>query len=231
MKKVVIGLIVAILLVGSIVGYKFLSKNKKNNNAAGEVNQTEEYYGKRGNISELDRIKFLSKNDEYLVGMIGLPVSNEAHSFTSDEMIRFALNIAVERYSTMLDTKKSTKNSPNSGYLIDEATVNLIAKEFFGVDSIQFDKAANEHYSISSKSFVFDENIEKTLYYYPVTQTVKEDGSIEITADAIFINDAQEKDVLEKAKFEGKYGSDNVDNTIKFIFNKDGGLTGYQYLQ
>ena len=41
---------------------------------------------------------------------------------------------------------------------------------------------------------VFDEEIEKTLYYYPVSmETNQENGNNEIVADAIFIADNVEK--------------------------------------
>ena len=60
---------------------------------------------------------------------------------------------------------------------------------------------------------------------------MKEEGeTVEITADAIFIADGQDQSVIENARYDGKYGKDNVDNTIKFIFNKSGKLVSYQYL-
>ena len=93
MKKVVIILVIAILVVAGFVGFNFY-KGKKKNNSTGEITQ-EVSYGKRGNITESERIKFLSKNDEYLVGMMGLVVSNDAKNFSNDDMIRFALNVAV----------------------------------------------------------------------------------------------------------------------------------------
>ena len=103
MKKVVIGLVVAILIVTSIVGILFLNtKGKKQNSENGQVAAGDEYYGNRGNISQVEKVKFLSKNDEYLVGMIGLPVSNEVTNFSNENMIQFALNIAVERYGRMV---------------------------------------------------------------------------------------------------------------------------------
>lgn len=227
MKKVVIGLVVAIVVIGIVLGYMFWKNTNKKEPVTGEVVEAEVYHGKRGNITETERIKFLSQNDEYLVGMMGLPVSNEVKTFTNDEMIRFALNIAVERYSTMLEQKKNKDGTYS--YLIEQETVDAITNEFFGIDSVSYDKDANVYYSKSNKAFVFNENIEKTLYYYPVTQENKEDGSVEITADAIFISDEQEKEAIEKAKYEGKYVPENVDSTIKFIFNSEGKLISYQY--
>ena len=58
----------------------------------------------------------------------------------------------------------------------------------------------------------------------------EESGNVEIIADAIFVTDNQDVSVIESAKYEGKYQKDNVDNTIKFVFNKEGKLVSYQYL-
>ena len=92
MKKVVIGLIIAILIVASVVGILFYNGKKKSEaQNASESANVEEYYGNRGNISQVEKVKFLSKNDEYLVGMIGLPVSNELKNFSDEEMMQIAL--------------------------------------------------------------------------------------------------------------------------------------------
>ena len=58
----------------------------------------------------------------------------------------------------------------------------------------------------------------------------EESGNVEIIADAIFVTDSEDISVIESAKYEGKYQKDNVDNTIKFVFNKEGKLVSYQYL-
>lgn len=228
MKKVVITLIVAILIVGIIVGTLFFRGSKKNNGGStNQANSEGQYYGNRGNISQTERIRFLSKNDEYLVGMMGLPISAEITAFSNDNMIRFALNVAVQRYSDMLQEKTAGRKT---GYFIDTAVVNKITDEFFGIQEVEFDKQQNEYYSNSLKGFLFDEEIEKTLYYYPVSmETNQENGNNEIVADAIFIADNVEKNAIEAAKYEGKYNQDNVDNTIKFIFNNEGKLISYQY--
>lgn len=229
MKKVVIGIIIAILVVAGIICCMTLKNNKsnkKNNQSIGEVTNTQEYYGRRGNITESERIKFLSKNDEYLVGMIGLPVSNELRDFSTDDIIRFCLNIAVQRYSNMLTTRK-TKNGTTS-YIISEDVVNSISTEFFGNSYLEFDRRKNEYYSTPNKAFLFGESIEKTLYYYPVTQEKKDNGTTEIVADAIIVSD-DDVESFEKAKYEGKYDKENVDSTIKFVFNDSGKLVSYQY--
>ncbi len=228
MKKVVIGLVVAILIVTSIVGILFLNtKGKKQNSENGQVAAGDEYYGNRGNISQVEKVKFLSKNDEYLVGMIGLPVSNEVTNFSNENMIQFALNIAVERYGSMLTEKKNKDGS--KAYLVSKEVVNEITNEYFGVNEVPFDEKSNAYYSKANKAFLYGENIEKTLYYYPVDMKEEAD-TVEITADAIFVSDDQEQSMIENAKYDGKYGQDNVDNTIKFIFNKSGKLVSYQYL-
>lgn len=228
MKKVVIILIVAILIVGIIVGTLFFRGSKKNNvGSTNQSNSEEQYYGNRGNISQVERIKFLSQNDEYLVGMMGLPVSLDVTTFSNDDMIRFALNVAVERYSDMLQEKTVNRTT---GYFIDTSIVNKITNEFFGIAEVEFDKQQNEYYSRTLKGFLFDEEIQKTLYYYPVSmEKNSETDNTEITADAIFISDDQEKSIIENAKYEGKYNQESVDNTIKFIFNNEGKLISYQY--
>ncbi len=225
MKKIIIVLVVIILGLGGFIGFKLATKKGNNNENVGEVAQ-EESYGKRGNISEEERVKFLMKNDDYLVGMMSLPASAEVKNFTHNEMINFALNVAVERYSTILT--KSKKDS--SSYVIGVETVNSILNEFFGLSTTVIDPAQNEYYSKSTKTFVYNQANEKTLYYYPVSLENKEGGIKEITVDAIYINDENKASNLDKAKFEGKYGQNNVDNTIKFIFNENGYLTSYQYL-
>ena len=96
-KKIIVGIIVLIVIVALVVTCIFFKKDKDKMVIMKNNIDTTQYYGKRGNITELQRIKFLSKNDEYLVGMMGLPVSNEVKVFSNDEMIRFALNIIVER--------------------------------------------------------------------------------------------------------------------------------------
>lgn len=227
MKKVVIGLVIAILIVASIVGILFLNTKGKKNSGDGQVATTEEYYGNRGNISQVEKIKFLSKNDEYLIGMIGLPVSNEVTNFSNDNMIQFALNIAVDKYGSMLTEKKNKDGS--KAYVVPTDMVNEITNEYFGIAEVPFNDTTNTYYSKANKAFLYGENIEKTLYYYPVD--MKEEGeTVEITADAIFIADGQDQSVIENARYDGKYGKDNVDNTIKFIFNKSGKLVSYQYL-
>ena len=221
MKKVIIVLIVAILIVGGIIGFNLKKKSKKDTSQSQTQSQQQPSYGRRGNISENQRIKFISKNDEYLIGMMGLSVSNEVKKFSNDDMIR----VAVERYATMLDTTRNGK------FIINTQTVNSITEEYFGKKKVSFDKNKNKFYSLSNKAFVFDTDIEKTLYYYPVSQEKKDDGTTEITADAIFINDETDTEKLDKAKYEGAYEAENVDNTIKFIFNEKGYLTSYQYLK
>lgn len=230
MKKVVIGLIIAILIVASVVGILFYNGKKKSEaQNASESANVEEYYGNRGNISQVEKVKFLSKNDEYLVGMIGLPVSNELKNFSDEEMIQFALNIAVERYSTVLTQKKD--KAGKESYLVSKDMVNNIIKEYFGLQTGSVDESNSSYYSKANKDFLYGENISKTLYYYPVDMSKDEEsGNVEIIADAIFVTDSEDISVIESAKYEGKYQKDNVDNTIKFVFNKEGKLVSYQYL-
>ena len=59
--------------------------------------------------------------------MMGLPISKEITAFSNDNMIRFALNVAVQRYSDMLQEKTAGRKT---GYFIDTAVVNKITDEF-----------------------------------------------------------------------------------------------------
>ena len=226
-KKIIVGIIVLIVIVALVVTCIFFKKDKDKMVIMKNNIDTTQYYGKRGNITELQRIKFLSKNDEYLVGMMGLPVSNEVKVFSNDDMIRFALNIIVERYSGMLTTRKNKKGV--SEYVIKKETIDDIINEFFGIAGNSIDGSKNEYYSSSNKAFLFNENLEKTLYYYPVTQESKENGNFEITADAILVSSG-DRNEIEQAKYEGKYSQDRVEYTIKFVFNESGCLVSYQYL-
>ncbi len=227
MKKLVIVLIIAILIVASVVGVSFYNgkKKEKNTNGNNQIVQTEQYYGNRGNISQAEKIKFLSKDDEYLIGMMGLPVSNNVTEFSNENMIKFALNIAVERYSNIL-TEKKDKNGVS--YLVPKEVINAITDEYFDIKEVTFDVNNSEYYSKANKAFLYGINIEKTLYYYPVDMQTNGDNK-EIIVDAIFVKDNQDDSEIESAKYEGKYQKEDVDNTVKFIFNKSGKLVSYQY--
>ncbi len=227
MKKIVIVLIIAILIVASVVGVSFYNgkKKEKNTNGNNQIAQTEQYYGNRGNISQAEKIKFLSKDDEYLIGMMGLPVSNNVTEFSNENMIKFALNIAVERYSNIL-TEKKDKNGVS--YLVPKEVINAITDEYFDIKEVTFDANNSEYYSKANKAFLYGINIEKTLYYYPVDMQTNGDNK-EIIVDAIFVKDNQNDSEIESAKYEGKYQKEDVDNTVKFIFNKSGKLVSYQY--
>ena len=231
MKKIVTILIAIILIISGIIVFLFWhnGKSKKNLNQV-QLANAEVKYGNRGKISQVEKVKFLSKNDEYLVGMIGLPVKNELTNFSNDDMIRFALNIAVERYKDYSNilVKKINKDGLNS-YLVQEKIVFDIIEEYFGIKEVSYDPNTNEYYSKSNKAFLLEENVQKSLYYYPVECTEFDDGRKELVADAIFIDDNKDESEIENAKYDGKYTKENVDNTIKFIFNNKGYLVSYQY--
>ena len=183
MKKVIVILsIIIVLLVGFIgfFGFKMSKSNIKINDVLkGKIEEVvvadeevHKSYGNRGNISQTEKVKFLSQNDEYLVGMIGLNKATEEKEFSNEDMIRFALNVAVYRYKNILDTKKTTAGG--TGYLIQTKMLNEITNEFFGNADVPFDQKTNPYYSRSNKAFLFGESIEKSLYYYPVSQEVLE---------------------------------------------------------
>lgn len=251
MKKVVVVLCVAILIVSGTVGFMYwraTKRNKKTENIiSNEIN-----YGNRGNISEAERVKFLSKNDEYLTGMIGIPVSTDLKLFSNNDMIRFALNVAVRRYSEML-VKKSNKDGAEN-YIVPVSVVNSITNEYFGVKDVSFDPDTNEYYSKANKAFVLGEIPATTLYYYPVYMESigveevygsnlqpsngtsiaegEEKGNekyTKVTVDSIFISDDLDIETIESAKYAGKYDEKNVDSNVKFVFNAKGKLVAYQY--
>ena len=157
--------------------------------------------------------------------MMGLPVSNNVTEFSNENMIKFALNIAVERYSNIL-TEKKDKNGVS--YLVPKEVINAITDEYFDIKEVTFDVNNSEYYSKANKAFLYGINIEKTLYYYPVDMQTNGDNK-EIIVDAIFVKDNQDDSEIESAKYEGKYQKEDVDNTVKFIFNKSGKLVSYQY--
>ena len=277
MKKVVIVLLIAILIVGSMVMFLYWRGEKKNPKPTAIINK-QTNYGNRGNISQTEKIKFLSKNDDYLTGMIGIPVSDEIKKFTNDDIIRFSLNIAVKRYSNLLTTRSNREGKMI--YIIPVSIVNSISEEYFGIKEVEFDDDENEYYSKLNKAFVLEDIPEITLYYYPVYMEMITDDNLNfadadnenyienetdvitnssndslevvnemlddseneiivdelennykmITVDSIFISDDNDVDIIENAKYNGKYDEEAVDSHVKFIFDTRGKLVAYQYV-
>ncbi|MBR3133036.1 MAG: hypothetical protein IKG42_03045 [Clostridia bacterium] len=232
-KVLIIGIIVivvAALIGGSIFAYnKF--KNKKDDNTV-TINETiniEEYYGKRGKITETERVSFLIKAEDLIVGMMALAPNTEETPFSENDMIKFALYVAQERYSDMLESKKNYKTGEYE-YYINPDVISSIIQEFFGRSDIEFSYDSDDYnYSSSNKKFIFNQDIQKTLWYYPVSQETTEDRIV-ITVDSVYINEDQADYSLREAKYEGRYEKDKVDSTIKFIYNTNGYLVAYQYV-
>ena len=176
MKKVVIILTIVIVILVGVLGFLGIQLKKSNVKISDILSSKKEVvvvetsaknYGNRGNISQTERIKFLSQDDEYVVGMIGLEKSSLEKNFSNEDMIRFALNVATYRYKSILDTKKTQKGT--TGYVVPTAMINEITNEFFGNSNVYFDQKNDKYYSRTYKAFLFDESIEKSLYYYPVS--------------------------------------------------------------
>ncbi len=176
MKKVVIILTIIIVILVGVLGFFGIQLKKSNVKISDILSSKKEVvvvetaaknYGNRGNISQTERIKFLSQDDEYVVGMIGLEKSSLEKNFSNEDMIRFALNVATYRYKSILDTKKTQKGT--TGYVVPTAMLNEITNEFFGISNVHFDQKNDKYYSRTYKAFLFDESIEKSLYYYPVS--------------------------------------------------------------
>lgn len=161
--------------------------------------------------------------------MMGVEPKNEETAFTEDDMVSFALYVAQARYSNLLEEKKDYTTGENVYYIQPEIIDSIIA-EFFGRTDIEYSYESEKYnYSYGNKKFLFKQDFEKILWYYPVSQETTEDKII-ITVDSVYINDDQEDYPLREAKYEGRYTSDKIDSTIKFIYNKEGYLTAYQYV-
>ena len=128
MKKVVIILTIVIVILVGVLGFLGIQLKKSNVKISDILSSKKEVvvvetsaknYGNRGNISQTERIKFLSQDDEYVVGMIGLEKSSLEKNFSNEDMIRFALNVATYRYKSILDTKKTQKGT--TGYVVQTA--------------------------------------------------------------------------------------------------------------
>ncbi|MBR3153358.1 MAG: hypothetical protein IKF52_07235 [Clostridia bacterium] len=224
---VVIILIIIALACSSFGIYKFIKNKKDKEENTVTINETidiEEYYGKRDKITETERVSFLIKGEDLIAGMIGIAPNTTETPFSETDMIKFALYVAQARYSTMLEEKKDN-------YYIEPEVISSIIEEFFGRTDIEFSSDAEEYnYSSYNECFIFKEDIQKTLWYYPVAQETTEDRIV-VTVDSVYINEDQEDYSLREAKYEGRYEKDNVDSTIKFIYNANGYLVAYQYVE
>ena len=253
MKKVVIMLIIVIIIIAGGIGFMYWRARSMLVNNHPSTENIEANYGNRGNISQAEKIKFLSKNDEYLVGMMGVNNNNQMTRFSDDDMIRFCLNVAVTRYRDML-TKSKEKDGTNS-FLVQTSVINSISDEYFGIKEISFDADKSEYYSKTNKAFILKDEPKISLYYYPVerkeilgrdikgilvgnenngeeTEIIfnEEEKYIELTVDTVFINDNYDNAIIDNVKFEGKYNSEDVDSVVKFVFNSAGKLVAYQYV-
>lgn len=101
MKKLDIFLIVltSILIFSLIVVSIFLSKEVQKNKNLTTTNNS--FYGQRGNISNSEKIMFLTKNKDLLAGMMGLEYTLDEKEFTENDMITFANYVAYERYNNI----------------------------------------------------------------------------------------------------------------------------------
>lgn len=225
-KNILLSIIVIILIVSlTIVSLKLykITHNENSKNAT--------YYGQRGNISNTEKIQFLSKNEDFLVGMIELDYSEEEKDFTKDQMTTFAVYVAKERYSDLLE--KYVGNNKKTSYKIDIEIIDAIIKEFFNVDDVSYSDEDNKYYSQSRKCFLFNENFDKSMWYYPVNEESIESEQtkekyIVITADSIYIDDDKED---KSAKYNGEYLENMVEYTIKLKFDEKGYLKSYQYVK
>ena len=261
MKKLDVFLIVVtvILLVALIVVSIFLFNATRNNNATNGQASTSTYYGQRGNIKNSEKILFLSKNEDLLTGMIGLEYSTDEMTFTTEQMITFAVYVASERYEAILQTEADVNGVER--YIISTEVIDSILDEFFGVTDIIHEVEDHDLYSRSRGYYLLDKTFEKTMWFYPVNEEIVEvtnetneninteenvvenvdentDTSIEentinilITADSIYIDETKEESEYKNIKYDGMYNEDIVEYTIRFRYDENGKLISYQYIE
>ena len=230
---IVLTIVLAIsLIIVSICLYKEVQKNENVNN------QKISYYGQRGNISNSEKIMFLSKNEDLLAGMIGLEYSIYEKQFDENDMINFANNVAFRRYSNILE-KQSSSDGENK-YIIDKKIIDDIIEEFFGVTDLVHEEIDHELYSRSRGYYIFDKEFEESMWFYPVNEEVVEvsqeensetEKNILITADSIYIDETKEEGEYKNIKYDGMYDENIVEYTIKFKYDEDGKLISYQYIE
>lgn len=228
-RNILLIIIVIILTISlTIVSLRLykITKDKTSKNTT--------YYGQRGNISNTEKVEFLTKNEDFLVGMIELDFSEKEKEFTKDQMTTFAVYVAKKRYSDLLENYVG--NNKKDSYKIDIEIIDAIIKEFFNVNDISYSDEDNKYYSQSRKCFLFNEKFEKSMWYYPVneesieSEKTKEKYKV-ITADSIYIDENKEDQNYKSAKYNGEYTENMVEYTIKFKFDEKGYLKSYQYVK
>lgn len=234
--SIVIGILLIILGVVSVNLYKMTHTN----------NENETYYGQRGNISNSEKVQFLYKNNDLLVGMMNLKYSEEEVTYSADDMTTFAVYVAKYRYGNMLE--KVTISGGKTSYKIDTEVIDGIIKEFFGNQNIIHSEVDNEYYSRSRGYFLINQEFEQSMWFYPineekieVTEKIENDSSeteiaetkqkyIIITADSIYIDETKEESEYKNIKYDGMYDETIVEYTIKFKYDGNGKLISYQYV-
>ena len=237
---IVLTIVLAIsLIIVSIFLFKEVQKNENVNN------QKISYYGQRGNISNSEKIMFLSKNKDLLAGMMGLEYTLDEKEFTENDMITFANYVAYERYNNILE--KQTSSDGRDIYLIDKEIIDNIIDEFFGVSKIIHEEVDHDLYSRSRGYYLFDKEYEKSMWFYPVSEEVVEvtideenlenvenavkEKNILITADSIYIDETKEEGEYKNIKYDGMYDKNIVEYTIKFRYDNNSKLLSYQYIE
>ena len=237
---IVLTIVLAIsLIIVSIFLFKEVQKNENVNN------QKISYYGQRGNISNSEKIMFLSKNKDLLTGMMGLEYTLDEKEFTENDMITFANYVAYERYNNILE--KQTSSDGRDIYLIDKEIIDNIIDEFFGVSKIIHEEVDHDLYSRSRGYYLFDKEYEKSMWFYPVSEEVVEvtideenlenvenavkEKNILITADSIYIDETKEEGEYKNIKYDGMYDKNIVEYTIKFRYDDNSKLLSYQYIE
>ena len=237
---IVLTIVLAIsLIIVSIFLFKEVQKNENVNN------QKISYYGQRGNISNSEKIMFLTKNKDLLAGMMGLEYTLDEKEFTENDMITFANYVAYERYNNILE--KQTSSDGRDIYLIDKEIIDNIIDEFFGVSKIIHEEIDHDLYSRSRGYYLFDKEYEKSMWFYPVSEEVVEvtideenienvenavkEKNILITADSIYIDETKEEGEYKNIKYDGMYDKNIVEYTIKFRYDNNSKLLSYQYIE
>lgn len=240
MKKVIVILSIVIAILSIILGIVSVNLYKITH-----TNNEKTYYGQRGNISTSEKIQFLSKNDDLLVGMMNLKYSEEEVAYTTDDMTTFAVYVAKYRYGETLE--KVSVSGGKTSYKIDTEIIDGIIKEFFGTQNIIHSEVDNDYYSRSRGYFLIDQEFEQSMWFYPVseektevTEKIETEDSEEnteikknyiiITADSIYIDETKEESEYKNIKYDGMYDDTIVEYTIKFKYDENGKLISYQYI-
>ena len=113
---------------------------------------------------------------------------------------------------------------------ISRDSLNTENTEIVEENSVENDIISSNEVYIDNQSEEENEVLENENSTNEISIDEEESNYKMITVDSIFISDDNEVDIIENARYNGKYGEDAVDSNVKFIFNNRGKLIAYQYV-